>query len=251
MLKKVFFWMVLPVLVVSLVVYVVSGIKGGSQEQPRKSITTSKPTNTTPGSAPTPTTPAGPDESPLPADNSADGDLQLAITSAALATDALWQAQLQTGDDLSKTIDHYVVAEGREDRIKFYTQYNPVWANHYGYVDLAEATDNAYPYVNTLQYKVVSFGNGDLQVMLYQDTHWFSLVIKGEDILRQEWLVPGVSVIQMRREDGRWMFVKASDPPPELNPSLEGLKRPEMVAKFVQPLKEGGFKPYVAVKAGP
>ncbi|MBI5906691.1 hypothetical protein HY857_01415 [Candidatus Saccharibacteria bacterium] len=244
-------WIIGIIVAICVGVWLASGFMGSSSnQQPSPASSTSPTSGSATSPAPSQTT-ASPDESPLPRDSSPNGDVNVAVHSAALATDALWQAQIQTGDSLASSINNYVVPEMRDKFIQVDDKYGPAWANHYGFSSLGDAAANANLYVNTLEFKVVSFGNGDLKVMLYQVNHWYSYQIQGQEIHRQEWNVYGVSVIHMRLVEGRWLFADQSDPPANLDPPLKGLTSDQMDARFTQPLKERGFQKYVPAKATP
>ncbi|MGH7484375.1 MAG: hypothetical protein ACREMY_02075 [bacterium] len=204
-----------------------------ASQTPAVTSPASTPAATTTVQSPTQTTTAPPAQPGKPANRPA---VKAAVQAAALATNNLSVAQFLPAPQMKQVVSQLVMPSRRSVAEKAYAQTGPLLARQLGYAGTNDVLVRANYFVNTLKYKVDRIVGSNATVRLYTLTHFVSS-------LEKEYWVPSITIIQLRLEGGKWLYVRSYDPPASQMPlPRQNLSLQETEAAFQPYLKE--FKTY-------
>jgi len=201
------------------------------------------PAATSPASTPAATTPAQPLPSttpnpPVPSKTVNPPISSAVVRAAAQATNNLSVAQFLPASQMKQVVRKLVLPSRQAVAEKAYAETGPLLARQLGYAGTNDVLVRANYFVNILKYKVDRVSRGTAIIRLYTLTHFVSS-------LEKEYWVPSITIVQLRRQDGKWLYVRSYDPPanqmplPRQNQSLQATE-----AAFQPYLKE--FKSYAS-----
>jgi len=202
------------------------------------------PAVTSPASTPAATTPEQPvpqttPSTPTPPSKPAHGPAARAVVQAAAqAANNLSVAQFLPVPQMKQVVGKLVLPSRQSAIEKAYVQTGPLLARQLGYAGTNDVLVRANYFVNTLKYKVDRVVGSNATVQLYTLTHFVSS-------LEKEYWVPSITIIQLRLEGGKWLYVRSYDPPASQMPlPRQNLSLQETEAAFQPYLKE--FKTYAS-----
>jgi hypothetical protein len=182
---------------------------------------------------PTTTTPSNPSQKPTNSPAVKD-----AVQAAALATNNLSVAQFLPVSQMKQVVRKLVLPSRLAETEKAYAETGPLLARQLGYAGTNDVLVRANYFVNTLKYKIDRINRSTAVIRLYTLTHFVSS-------LQKEYWVPGITIIQLRHQSGKWLFVRSYDPPASQMPlPRQNLSLQETEAAFQPYLKE--FKTYAS-----
>jgi len=164
------------------------------------------------------------------------GSFDQALKAAVTATRDLSQSQFLPADARNRVIADIVTPSKVASFQTAYASSGPLLARAWGYSDTAQTLAQANYYVSTLKYRTEHYGKRSATFWLYTISHW---VTAGG----QEYLVPNITVVQLKWNGLSWRFVDSHDPPPNKMPVPElNLSYQQTVQRFQPFLK--GFQSY-------
>lgn len=159
-----------------------------------------------------------------------------AVAAAVLVNTSLSAAQLLPSGQLHSVVWKQVVPANRQAAQKVYLVAGQALAKWWGYQSVSEARVRSGYYVVTQKYKVLHIGRDRASIELYDYTHFRTSLDWDYD---QEHWDASVTIVDLRRQDGQWLFVGSHDPPPADRPPAEVGLTFEQTKDRLQPYLRG------------
>ncbi len=159
-----------------------------------------------------------------------------AVAAAVLANASLSAAQLLPAGQLRSVLQQKVIPANRRATEKVYLSSGQILAKLWGYQSVSEARVRAGYYVATQKFKIVHVGTDRASIELYNFTHFRTTLDWDRN---QEHWDASVTVVDLRRQGGKWLFADAHDPPIADRPVAETHLSFEETKTRLQPYLRG------------